>query len=237
MDKINMRTEMGTKWFTFYTKWRPWLVVLSACGIFKDFEEHTAIYLEHWVLWPYLLFAITAVVLQMCVFVKSKNNYVSFVQFVESVLIFEVVMIAYQFAMLGVVEQTSSSGEVVGGYELIRFLLVLIVGYFLWYRLNINYFRRRVRANTCDATEDVQAVEKTNLVSVIVKNEDGIGQTTYRLLPLIKSSAFVDEQNWRTEISTLSAEEVYERYSNTEEWSKDYRALCYEELMRRQEES
>lgn len=236
MDKINMRTEMGTKWFTVYTKWRPWLVVLSACGIFKDFEEHTAIYLGHWVLWPYLLFAITAVVLQMCVFVKSKNNYVSFVQFVEGVLIFEVVMLAYQFAMLGVVEKTSSSGEVVGGYELIRFLLVLIVGYFLWYRLNINYFRRRVRANSCDVMDGVKSVEKANLVSVIVKNEDGIGQTTYQLIPLRIPSTFVDEQNWRTEISALRSAEVYERYRNTEEWSYAYRALCYEELMKRQDE-
>lgn len=48
---------------------------------------------------------------------------------------------------------------------------------------------------------------------------------------------FVDNYGWAAEIAELSTDEIYCRYHNKEEWSKDYRALCYQELVKRQEVS
>ena len=46
---------------------------------------------------------------------------------------------------------------------------------------------------------------------------------------------FVDNYSWVAEISSLSTDEIHSRYRNKDEWSKDYRALCYQELVKRQE--
>lgn len=48
---------------------------------------------------------------------------------------------------------------------------------------------------------------------------------------------FVDKNGWVNEIASLNSDEIYRRYRDKEEWSKDYRALCYEELVKRQKVS
>lgn len=58
-----------------------------------------------------------------------------------------------------------------------------------------------------------------------------------RMKAIHRRDDFVDENGWGNEIASLNSDEIYRRYRDKEEWSKDYRALCYEELVKRQEVS
>lgn len=57
----------------------------------------------------------------------------------------------------------------------------------------------------------------------------------YSVQPMQLSANFTDDFGWRAELATLKSDEVYRRYCDAEEWSEDYRALCYQELVKRQE--
>ena len=56
MDRVNMKTELGTKWFTFFTKVRPWISMLMTCTVFLDFIKNIEMYQQYWWRWVYLLF-------------------------------------------------------------------------------------------------------------------------------------------------------------------------------------
>lgn len=57
----------------------------------------------------------------------------------------------------------------------------------------------------------------------------------YPVQPMQLSANFTDDFGWRAELAALKSDEIYRRYCDAEEWSKDYRALCYQELVKRQE--
>ena len=254
MDYLKMDTQKGTKWFTFYTKIRPWLAIITACGVLGDFLQYTEVYLQYWWLWIYVLLAIATSVVQICVFVKSRGDYIKFVRFVEGALILDVVTVAYQTAVQRVV--TDTYGEI----GIAVFFIVLAIGYFLWYRLNKNYFRKRVRKSVWDNAEFRPDSNDPNQVNVVVEGTnsnyctqcgqkiDEQAQTcpicgsiyaqqrtdkSFRVLPIKKSNDFVDENGWVEEITGLETDEVYRRYCDAEEWAENYRALCYEELLKR----
>ncbi len=48
MDNIKMNRQLGTKWFTFYTKVRPWLACLTAITVIADFMQYQEIYTSYW---------------------------------------------------------------------------------------------------------------------------------------------------------------------------------------------
>ena len=82
MNNLNMNTQLGTKWFTFFTKVRPWLGCIMMFSTITEFVEYTDIYLSNWWLMLYLAVAIALPVLNIMVFVKSRGDYVEFVSFV-----------------------------------------------------------------------------------------------------------------------------------------------------------
>ncbi len=139
INSIGMNNELGKKWFVFYTKTRPYIVGLFTIIRGIDFVQHYDLYLSYW--WLFLFFAvsITQFVLSLMVAVKSRDNYVDFVHFVKSVLLFETVGVAYNTS---VNTYLSSDGDLM--VAIACFLIYFLLFYFLWYRLNVKYFKKRM---------------------------------------------------------------------------------------------
>lgn len=140
MDNIKMNSQLGKKWFVFYAKVRPWFICFTALSSILDFVKYMDVYFGNW--WMLLSIGLTlaAVVLSIMVFGKSKGDYVEFVDFVKNVLIFEVFSISYQQA----VQNYINSGFNLGSASLM-FIIFFALSYFIWYRLNIKYFKKRIK--------------------------------------------------------------------------------------------
>ena len=149
MSDLKMNAQLGTKWFTFYTKVRPWLACLSFFSVLSDFIQYTNVYVSNW--WMLLLFAgaVAQSVLCVIVAVKSSGNYASFVRFVKRVLAFETINMAYQ---QGVQQYIQNDLDI--SVAVVVFLVILTLGYFIWYRLNIKYFEKRMGVIVSDYLED-----------------------------------------------------------------------------------
>lgn len=132
-----MNHNLGTKWFTFYTKVRPWIACLSAVAVFFDFTKYADVYFNYWWMMLYFVTIIVHATLSIVVFVKSKGDYEDFTRFVKGVLVFETINFPYQ----GVVQQYIKTFSL--GYAVVVGLVTLILCYFVWYRLNIKYFEKR----------------------------------------------------------------------------------------------
>ena len=148
MYDLNMNKQLGSKWFTFYTKIRPWLVCLSTLTIVVECFQYTDIYVNNWWLLLYFFAGVTQAILGVMVFVKSKGDYLDFVQFVKGVLLFETVCMVYGQG----VKQYIQNGYDLGG-TLVTVVILFLMVFFLWYRLNMKYFRKRI---ICDnTTQDI----------------------------------------------------------------------------------
>lgn len=144
-----MNKQLGTKWFTFYTKVRPWLACLSTLGVVGEFLQYTYVYTAYWWMMIYFIAAIIQAVLAVLVFVKSQGDYVDFVRFVKGVLVFETITIAYA---QGVKQYAENNFNL--GIAIFVTVIILLIGYFVWYRLNIKYFEKRINGITNDYLED-----------------------------------------------------------------------------------
>ena len=138
MGETKMNRQLGTKWFTFYVKVRPWIAFLTSLTIIVDFFQYVDVYFGYWWMLLYFLAGVAQPVLAIMVFVKSGDDYADFVRFVNGVLIFETINMAYQQG----VQQYIKSFDFVTSF--IIALIILVVEYFLWYRLNIKYFKKRI---------------------------------------------------------------------------------------------
>ena len=144
---LEMNRQLGTKWFTFYTKVRPWFAGISALVILKDFVEYVDIYMSNIWLLLYFLATIAQVVLCVMVAIKADENYGEFVRFVKGVLIFETIDLAYSQSINRYIQSGGESGEAVT-----TFIVILGIGYLVWYRLNVKYFEKRMMKITADTT-------------------------------------------------------------------------------------
>lgn len=59
----------------------------------------------------------------------------------------------------------------------------------------------------------------------------------YELIPLEMPENFFDAYGWEDDIKALSNEEIYQRYQNEDDWTVEYRFLCYKELQERSQEA
>lgn len=157
MNNLYMNNQLGTKWFTFFTKVRPWLSCIMVFSTIGEFVEYTDIYLSNWWLMLYLAVAIAFPVLNIMVFIKSRGDYVEFVSFVKGILIFEIIGSSYQN---GVNQYLQSGYEI--GVGIICALLRLLISYFVWYELNMKYFRKRIIGN--NVTQYVSPKEETSKI-------------------------------------------------------------------------
>lgn len=140
MTSSQMNTQFGTKWFTFYTKVRPWLACFTLIYVLFDFAMYTTVYLSYWWTILHLVFAVVQPILSIIVFVKSSGDYPALVRFIKGVLIFEI----FAFSFSSTMNQYLSGNNFDILYLLFEFFLVLIIGYFVWYRLNMKYFNKRI---------------------------------------------------------------------------------------------
>ncbi len=139
MNNIQSNKRLGMKWFTFYTKVRPWIACLVGLTTISDFVKYTDVYLSTlWLLISFLA-ALLQPILSIIVFSKSSGNYIDFVHFVKGVLLFETINLAYQ---QGVKQYIYYDFEL--GIAMITFFIALVVGFFVWYILNVKYFEKRI---------------------------------------------------------------------------------------------
>ena len=138
-ERITMNKQMGTKWFTFYTKVRPWLGCIFCLPSFIELATYPEVFVTH----PELLLSVFATgfvaLLSIVVFVKSKGDYSEFVDFVKIALIAETISIPYNLS----IQKYYEYGENLGDF-LIFFVVLFLLSYFIWYRLNMKYFKNRL---------------------------------------------------------------------------------------------
>lgn len=150
MDNLKMNRQLGTKWFTFYTKVRPWFACLAIFSVIVDFMQYTDTYLNNWWLLLYFILAIIHPILSVIIAIKSEGDYADFVSFVKHVLLFEIFYISYQQGVREYIEN-----ELKIGSALAIFVVIIVIAYFLWYRLNVKYFEKRINIITNDVIEDI----------------------------------------------------------------------------------
>lgn len=144
-----MNKQLGTKWFTFYTKVRPWFACITALSVVGDFMQYQEVYTSYWWMMVYFIAALVQPVLCIIVFVKSQGDYEDFVRFVKGVLLFETINMAYGQAV-----QQYIQNEFDIGVALVVGVIILLLGYFIWYRLNMKYFKKRINVITNDYLPD-----------------------------------------------------------------------------------
>jgi len=96
----------------------------------------------------YFASAIAQPILSIIVWVKSSDDYVEFVSFVKGVLLFETISIAYN---QGVYQYFDNGFEI--PTAVVSFIIVFAAGFFLWYRLNVKYFEKRIINEPSDSAQ------------------------------------------------------------------------------------
>lgn len=134
-----MNRQRGMKWFIFYTKVRPWIGCVMAIRTVASFVEQAAVYLSYWWLLLSIITSLTAVVLGILVYHKSRGDYAQFVRFVKPVLLFETFDMTYQ---QGVMQYVDNGFQI--GPALIMAAIFFVVFFLLWYCLNVKYFEKRI---------------------------------------------------------------------------------------------
>ena len=74
MDETKINRQLGTKWFTFYTKIRPWITCITTFAILIDFFQYIDLYTYFWWMLVYFIASITQAILSIVVFFKSKGK-------------------------------------------------------------------------------------------------------------------------------------------------------------------
>lgn len=154
-QKLRMNRSMGTAWFTFYTKVRPVFSALVVISSLVSVVEYWELCLTHFSL--LLVFALQLVQFAFCILVRIKayEDYDEFVRIVKPILLFEVLSIAFQLG----VQMHYSNGYDWNVSALVA-VLYIVIDYFLWYRLNMKYFLKRLIRAPEDASDDDSSVEQ-----------------------------------------------------------------------------
>lgn len=137
-----MNRMLGTKWFNFYTNVRPVIAVLVFFAAIWEYSQYKNIYLNYWWLLLSLLMEIAQIVLCILVAVKSDKDYADFVHFVKGVLLFESFNFAYQQGVQTYLRSINFATA------LISAVIILVICYFVWYKLNMKYFTKRLVSNS-----------------------------------------------------------------------------------------
>lgn len=208
LDGIGINTSMGTKWFVFYAWVRPWMgIIVGICSVLSEIGLYGEVYLRYWWMSLCLLLTIAQILTGFWVFIKSRKEYY-YIHFVRFVRGVLVFEVISAAYLVGVRDYFTN------GLLITRAILValfcLTVAYFFWYRLNMKYFEKRIPT----------VVEIKPVRAEIEQRE-----------------SFVDENNWEEEIRSLTMDELYLRYNDSFQWTEDYRFLCQQELIKRQEEA
>ena len=156
MNEMEMGTCPGMKWYRFYVVVRPWLALTTALISVTAYGEDFRILMDVELVGAY--YAIPTMVYVACLLAAAAANMVLFFKaresggedlfhFIKGLLIFEV----FYLPLDPVMSQLYGGRKLSGCLGMM--LICVVILYFVWYRLNIRYFRRRLlpeegRANT-----------------------------------------------------------------------------------------
>lgn len=159
------------KWFNFFTKWRPWIGIISSLIVFINavtVEEVNMLYLGSiWGVISLLLTIIQAGML-LILYIKVKNRDYDTISYIKGMLIFEIVMIGYESGIRNL--YSNSIGE-----NIFMGIIITIFGYFVWYRTNLSYFKKRVSyfegadENKENAVEDLNEQKLENNINIEIE--------------------------------------------------------------------
>ena len=140
MDNITLNKQMGLKWFNFFTKVRPVLHFISCFFILIAVSMDPQLYLGNIFMLAYVIGTVVQCILVEISTIKAKEeNYGKFVEFVKKALVYEVIFSSYAAAA-----QTYFIANSNLIYALITAVENLLILYFVWYRLNVKYFEKRM---------------------------------------------------------------------------------------------
>lgn len=144
-----MNKPLGTKWFTFYTKVRPCISCVTGFSLIIDFIQYSDLYSSNgWLIFLFLI-QIVQPVLDIIVMIKSYGNYIDFFRFVKGVLLFETISIPLSNATTQYILSRFNIYV-----ALIVFAVMFVIAFFLWYRLNVKYFEKRIYLFANDSPKD-----------------------------------------------------------------------------------
>lgn len=149
MKHTKTTKPLGTKWFTFYTKVRPWFACLSVFTVIADFMQYREVYTSYWWIMAYFLAELIQPVLCVVVFFKSQGDYGDFVRFVKGVLLFETISMSYSQGV-----QQYINNDLNFGFAFIGFTIMFVISFSIWFCPNVKYFEKRIPLFTNDCPED-----------------------------------------------------------------------------------
>ena len=115
-------------WYFYFTKIRPWIQILLLFSALGDYLSDVI----------GLVCFSTELILELVLFFKSFNKSPSLLGFIKTYLIVNLFIGFYNVIVSGYYEQYDDL------LALSTTLISFIIWYFLWYRLNVGYFRRRL---------------------------------------------------------------------------------------------
>lgn len=150
-------SPFGMKWFNFFTKVRPWLSLVMTALFWGSSSETilsmidierigTGLFLLNLI---YLVSHLCNAFLQMVLLSKAKKKTDDLFAFIHGILIYDILFATYSYAI----------GQFYQGTEVVVLLIVsaisITTGYFVWYRVNVRYFQKRMDS---DPTRNRNAV-------------------------------------------------------------------------------
>ena len=131
-----MNRQLGTKWFTFYTKVRPCIVYFSTFLVVLNFLIDPTIYTSNLLMMISFLGQIEHCILSFIVLALScGENYENFVRFVKGVLLYEAIFTSFT---IGIEQKNIAEFIFVGS-------IAFVFGYFVYYKQSMKYFTRRLQ--------------------------------------------------------------------------------------------
>lgn len=148
-----MDPDRGKKWFTFYTRIRPWLAVaLAGVSVFCLFVILVVPDYFTYPFWAFLGHSLRIVHAAFCVviFAKSFGDYFDLVRHIKGLLIFEMIY----YPLTNVIDQMVSGESLI--VALFIGVIIAVPFYFLWYRLNFKYFDSRLICTNPPSKEEAE---------------------------------------------------------------------------------
>ncbi len=142
MAKTEINTTYNNKWFIFFSKVRPWLVIIFGFKSYFDILNRVTHDITLWSLLFFLSVTLIHYFLCIMVFTLSSSKYNVFYNYVKKFLIFEVFSYSYQ---AGFRQYTTNPDY---GYAFTTFFLGLLIFSLIWYLPNYIYFKKRVTNNS-----------------------------------------------------------------------------------------
>lgn len=141
----NVQTQtkpLGMKWYTFFVKIRPWIVIVFSVLFLLSYIETIPLLLDVEIFGiSYLLYIVgyfAEVVLHVILLKKTNTTKAELLEWIKLILIFETCYFSYGYAM----QQYDQGAEM--GFTMIVAIIALALGYFIWYRCNMKYFEKRL---------------------------------------------------------------------------------------------